>query len=170
MDYSHQAPLSMGILQARILEWVAMPSSRRSSHPRDPTQVSALQVGSLQSEPPGKPRSGSGTHPNPGWLHLELLILITLAKALITNKMTIWGSDRHIFCMGRGGGGHSYSRINFTIYRWSIQNNHLDYISICFILKIEVEITCYKIHSLQVQSSVVFSVIYWQGCTAISIP
>ena len=25
---AHQAPLSMGILQARILEWVAMPSSR----------------------------------------------------------------------------------------------------------------------------------------------
>ena len=27
----HQAPLSMGILQAKILEWVAMPSSRGSS-------------------------------------------------------------------------------------------------------------------------------------------
>ena len=27
---AHQAPLSMGILQARILEWVAMPSSRGS--------------------------------------------------------------------------------------------------------------------------------------------
>ena len=27
-DSSHQAPLSMGILQTRILEWVAMPSSR----------------------------------------------------------------------------------------------------------------------------------------------
>ena len=26
-----QAPLSMGILQARILEWVSMPSSRESS-------------------------------------------------------------------------------------------------------------------------------------------
>ena len=25
---AHEAPLSMGILQARILEWVAMPSSR----------------------------------------------------------------------------------------------------------------------------------------------
>ena len=25
---AHQAPLSMGILQARMLEWVAMPSSR----------------------------------------------------------------------------------------------------------------------------------------------
>ena len=28
---AHQAPLSIGILQARILEWVAMPSSRGSS-------------------------------------------------------------------------------------------------------------------------------------------
>ena len=33
-----QAPLSMGILQARILEWVAMPSSRGSSQPRDQTR------------------------------------------------------------------------------------------------------------------------------------
>ena len=31
MDCSLQAPLSMGILQARILEWVAMPSSKGSS-------------------------------------------------------------------------------------------------------------------------------------------
>ena len=30
-----QAPLSLGILQARILEWVAIPSSRESSQPRD---------------------------------------------------------------------------------------------------------------------------------------
>ena len=30
-----QAPLAMGILQARILEWVAVPSSRGSSQPRD---------------------------------------------------------------------------------------------------------------------------------------
>ena len=29
-----------GILQARILEWVATPSSRGSSQPRDQTQVS----------------------------------------------------------------------------------------------------------------------------------
>ena len=34
-----QAPLSMGIFQARILEWVSMPFSR-SSQPRDRTQVS----------------------------------------------------------------------------------------------------------------------------------
>ena len=34
---AHQAPLAMGILQARILEWFAIPSSRRSSQPRDQT-------------------------------------------------------------------------------------------------------------------------------------
>ena len=32
---AHQAPLSMGILQARILEWVAMLSSRGSSQSMD---------------------------------------------------------------------------------------------------------------------------------------
>ena len=36
-----QAPLSMAILQARTLEWVAVPSSR-SSQPRDQTQVSCI--------------------------------------------------------------------------------------------------------------------------------
>ena len=40
---AHQAPLSMGILQARILEWVAMPSSRGSSQPRVWTQVSHIE-------------------------------------------------------------------------------------------------------------------------------
>ena len=35
-------PLSRWILQARILEWVALPFSRGSSWPRDPTQVSYI--------------------------------------------------------------------------------------------------------------------------------
>ena len=30
---ANQVPLSMGILQAKILEWVAMPSSKGSSQP-----------------------------------------------------------------------------------------------------------------------------------------
>ena len=40
-----------GILQARILEWVAIPFSRASSQPRDQTRLPALQAGSLWSEP-----------------------------------------------------------------------------------------------------------------------
>ena len=54
-----------GILQARILEWVAMSSSRGSSWPRGGTHVSYVslhwQAGSLLAAPPGKPpyfRSG----------------------------------------------------------------------------------------------------------------
>ena len=40
-----------GILQARILEWVAIPFSRGASQSRSP----ALQVYSLLSQLPGKP-------------------------------------------------------------------------------------------------------------------
>ena len=39
------APLSMGILQARTLEWVAMPSCRESPQPRNRTQVSLIAGG-----------------------------------------------------------------------------------------------------------------------------
>ena len=39
-----------GILQARILEWVAFPSSRGSSQPRDRTQVSRIAADSLLAE------------------------------------------------------------------------------------------------------------------------
>jgi len=38
-----------GILQARILEWVAFPLSRGSSQPRDQTQVSCLAGGFFTS-------------------------------------------------------------------------------------------------------------------------
>ena len=45
----------MGNFQARILEWVAVPSSKGSSHHRDWTQVSHIPGDSSPSEPPGKP-------------------------------------------------------------------------------------------------------------------
>ena len=44
-----------GILQVRILEWVAFPFSRGSSQLRDQTQVPTLQVDSLPAEPQRKP-------------------------------------------------------------------------------------------------------------------
>ena len=52
-----QAPPSMGILQATILEWVAMPSSRGSSQPRNRTRSPVLQADSLPSESPGEPKN-----------------------------------------------------------------------------------------------------------------
>ena len=44
-----------GILQARILEWVEVPFTRRSSQPRIKPVSPSLQVDSLLSEPPKKP-------------------------------------------------------------------------------------------------------------------
>ena len=41
---AYQAPLSMGILQVRILEWVAIASFRESFQPKDQTESPALQA------------------------------------------------------------------------------------------------------------------------------
>ena len=42
VDYSLSGSCINGILRARILEWVAMPSSRGPSQPKDQTQVSCI--------------------------------------------------------------------------------------------------------------------------------
>jgi len=46
-----------GILQTRILEWVAMPSSRGSSQPSNQTLSPTFQADSLSYEPAGKPKN-----------------------------------------------------------------------------------------------------------------
>ena len=58
---ARQAPLSMGFLQATILEWVATHSSRDLPNPEIELKSSALQADSLPSEPPGKPKN-TGVH------------------------------------------------------------------------------------------------------------
>ena len=42
MTIACQAPLAMWILQARVLEWVALPSSRESSQPKDLAHFSSV--------------------------------------------------------------------------------------------------------------------------------
>ena len=57
MDCSPPGPSVHGILQARILEWVAMPSSRGSSPPRDRTHIpydSCIAGRLFTAEPLGK--------------------------------------------------------------------------------------------------------------------
>ena len=59
---AHQAPLSMGIVQARTLEWVAMPSSRGFFQPGIKPRSLTLQADSLPAKPPGKPKNtGEGS-------------------------------------------------------------------------------------------------------------
>ena len=73
-----------GILQARILEWVAMPSSKGSSQPRDRTRVSYVpwigREGSLALVPSGKPR----------WMDKENVVY--LYNAILLNHKKEWNN------------------------------------------------------------------------------
>ena len=55
LDSSPPGSSVHGILQARIVEWVAIPFSRGSSQPRDQTQVSWIAGRFFITEPPRKP-------------------------------------------------------------------------------------------------------------------
>ena len=68
MDYTVQ-----GILQARIPEWVAVPSSRDLPNPGIKPRSLAMQMDSLPDEPPGEPK-------NSGVSSLSLLQGIFLTK------------------------------------------------------------------------------------------
>ena len=59
MDCSPPGSSVHGILQARILEWVAISFSRESSRPRREPMSPALAGGFSTSEPPGKSQLSS---------------------------------------------------------------------------------------------------------------
>ena len=69
MDCSLPGSSFPGILQAGILEWVAISFSRRSSQPRDRTWVSCMQADTLPSELPSKDPMHVLLHSVPPALH-----------------------------------------------------------------------------------------------------
>ena len=77
MDCSLPGSSIHGILQARIPEWVAMPSSRGSSQPRDQPRSPMLQADSLPAEPPGKPKCVFTGLYNPGFFAICLLLYVS---------------------------------------------------------------------------------------------
>ena len=98
-----QGLYSPGILQARILEWVAFPFSRGSSQPRDRPRSPTLQANSLPAEPHGKPK-------NTGVGSLSLLQGIFLAQELnrgllhcrrIPYQLSHQGSPMHLIAKFR---------------------------------------------------------------------
>ena len=58
MDYNPSGSFVHGILQERILEWVAFPSPRDLPDPGVKPGSPALQTDSLPTEPPGKRMKG----------------------------------------------------------------------------------------------------------------
>ena len=73
MDCSLPGSSAHGILQARILKWVTMPSSRESSQLSDQTCGSCIAGGFFTPEPPGKPLYG----------YFILLIYVPVLKSIL---------------------------------------------------------------------------------------
>ena len=77
IDYSPPGSSVHGILQARILEWVATSSSKGSSQPRDRTWVSCDSCVAgrfFSTEPPGKPT----IHMSPTYKEERMFILFII--------------------------------------------------------------------------------------------
>ena len=64
MDCSLPGSSVREILQARVLEWLAMPPFRGSSQPRNQTQVSYTAGGFFTMQPPGKPNEVDSDYEN----------------------------------------------------------------------------------------------------------
>ena len=86
LDCSPPGSSVSGILQARILEWVAISFSRGSSQPRDQTHVSCTVGGFFTSVPPGKPLRVQVVYT---WLLDELLDKAIWKVALLTEPEQI---------------------------------------------------------------------------------
>ena len=75
MDWSLPSSSVHGILQAKILEWLAIPFSRWSYPLRDWPWFLMLQADSLPSEPPGKPFGGDITLSGSDHTHETLKVM-----------------------------------------------------------------------------------------------
>ena len=62
MDYSPPGSSVHGLVQAKVLEWVAVPSSRDLPKPGIEFRSPTLQADSFPSEPPGNPLLALGPH------------------------------------------------------------------------------------------------------------
>ena len=91
---SHQVPLSLGILQARILEWVAMPSWRGFSQPRDTCIHSfpnspPIQAHIVLSRTPRSSRSLLVIHFKYSSVYLSILNSLTIPSPYPSSLATI---------------------------------------------------------------------------------
>ena len=112
-----QVPPSMRILQARKLEWVAMPVSRGSFQPRKWTHISCLlhwQKGPLPLEPPGKFAHQSmsqsqckhldffpcSLNATPSTIYSPFCLILNFLFCSLANFSFSHGSIKHPCCLG----------------------------------------------------------------------
>ena len=87
MDCSPPGSFVHGILQARIMEWVAIPFSRGTSRPRIKPRSPAMQADFLPSEPPGKPEL---TRSNSNFLfdnYTIIVLSVQFSHSVVSNSL-----------------------------------------------------------------------------------
>ena len=119
--HSPPGPSVHGILQARILEWVAMPSSRGSSRLRDWTGVPvspALAGGFFTTEPPRKPIPRTHAYKTFRMISKdsdeEMSLKIKCGKIYLTTEI----SSLHVSAIGRYMGEDKENRIFVLSLCW----------------------------------------------------
>ena len=146
----------MGILQARILEWVAMPSSRGSSQPRDQTQVSGIvgEDGREGSKGPREPKTSEtekrisavafcsggayqgdplSTRRTPSGLGVRPHLCLTGLSSAIAccselGPRPTWSAGTSVFLSSETGvSGNIWCRIKGAKYRFALQDGTWDF-------------------------------------------
>ena len=123
-----------GILQARILEWIAFPFSRDLPTPGIEPRFPTLQVDSLPAEPQGKPKQRAGKKKIP--FIFEKSKLCNSRMRCINFRKIFW--DRYHIIGSMLPGSRLYSHeitlySSFTIFSITRSNNYT---------------TCYTCHEL----------------------
>ena len=85
MDCSLPGSSVHWILQARILEWVAMPSSRGSSWPRNQTHVSCISYIGRQILYHSLPLAPPGKH-----LHCSMCVCVCVCVCVLSHLSHVW--------------------------------------------------------------------------------
>ena len=90
VDYSPPSSSVHGILKTRVLKWIVMPSSKRSSRPKDRAHISCLQHWQLRSLPLAQPEIllvvlfSNRTH--------QILLVIFIFSSVASGFESIWGN------------------------------------------------------------------------------
>ena len=86
-----------GILQGRILAWIAMPFSSSSSQPRDWTYISCI-VGRFfffTTDPPGKPQNVRGEIPINKFCDIAISLWIGLKAGILLSTYCVSGAVKN---------------------------------------------------------------------------
>ena len=110
--YSLPGSSVSGIFRARILDWVATPSSRGSSWSRDRSPASWITVGFFTTEPPGSPTAG-----------FNLPLMHSYPPTL--SVCTTWPVDTAPF-LGSEPQGKKFYNLRWSSQRWLISPHKQD--------------------------------------------